>query len=270
MPRSHQDNPASDHVDIDSPNAARMYDYYLGGSANFAVDRQAADQVIASMPDAVLTMQANRSFLGRVVNYCCERGISQFLDLGSGVPTVGNVHEIAHRHDPTARVAYVDNEAVAVAHSRNLLHTEPHVTIARADLRDPEAVLTAPGVAGLLDFNQPICLLMISVLNFVPDDEVPAALVRRYTSALASGSYVGLSHVTADKLDADTAQHVRELYANTNPPSRWRTRSEISAFLNGFEQVEPGLVTPTLWRPDPHDDTDPGRIACWAALARVN
>lgn len=270
MMMSQEWNPVPEGVDLYSPNAARMYDYYLGGSANFAVDRQAAETVIASMPDAVLTMRANRSFLGRVVSHCCHRGIRQFLDLGSGVPTVGNVHEIAHRHDPTARVAYVDNESVAVAHSRNLLRSEPYATITHADLRDPDTVLTAQGVAGLLDFTKPICLLVLSVLNFVPDQVDATSLVHRYTSALAPGSYVGISHVTADKLDAETARHVRELYANTNPPGRWRTHEEVSALLNGFDLIAPGLVTPSLWQPDPHDDTAPDRIACWAALARID
>ena len=258
----------SSDIDVDTPNTARMYDYYLGGNANFAVDRRAADEVLEVMPNLVATMQANRSFLGRAVRYCLARGVRQFLDLGSGIPTVGNVHEIAHDLDPAARVAYVDNEPMTVAHSELMLSGIGNATITQADLREPEAVLSAPGVAGLLDFQQPTALVAVSVLGFVRDDAEVARLLARYTSALAGGGYLAVSHVTLDHHPGGGAS-AQELYYRTDPPSYARSYGQVAALLSGYDLVAPGLVSPADWHPDGPPPASSGPVACWAGVAQL-
>jgi hypothetical protein len=246
--------PPPETVDVRTPNMARMYDYYLGGSHNLAVDRAAADQVIAANPNTVVAARENRAFLGRVVRYCLDQGVRQFLDLGSGIPTVGNVHEIAHHHvGPDVRVAYVDSEPIAVAHAARLLADLDTATITRADLRDVDTVLAAPGVAGLLDFDAPIALLAMAVLHCVSDADDPPGLLTRYRAVLSPGSYLALSHVTLDHLAAaglGGGQEMAEVYRNANPPSWSRTRAEIASWLDGLELVEPGVVVPREWQPD--------------------
>jgi hypothetical protein len=264
----------ADPVDVDRPNIARMYDYYLGGSHNFAVDRQAAERVKQANPSSVVAARENRAFLGRVVRFCLASGVRQFLDLGSGIPTVGNVHEIAHHVDPATRIAYVDNEPVAVAHARSLLSDVDTATITAADLRDPDTVLSAPGVAGLLDFTQPIALLAMAVLHCVSDTDDPPGILARYRAALAPGSYLALSHITLEHLEttrADAGQTLAEVYRNANPPSWARTRDEIGSWLSGLSLVEPGLVIPRQWQPAPGDPAAPPNTPSmwWAAVARL-
>ena len=240
-----------DEIDIDRPNAARMYDYLLGGAHHFAVDRELADQVLAVNPDGVRTLRANRSYLGRVVRWCVDRGVDQFLDLGSGVPTVGNVHEIAHRADPGARVAYVDVEPVAAAHASAIVADLEHVTITRADLRDAHAVWAAPGVRELLDTTRPIALLAVAVLHFVPGDV--GAVLAPYRDRLAPGSVIAISHGSADHDDEDLAARMRassDQYARSATPTTLRSRDEIAALMAGVDLVAPGMVDVACW-PDP-------------------
>ena len=188
----------------DRPNLARMYDYLLGGSRNFAADRDLADRMIINSPWVVAGARANRACLARMVRHCLlDLGITQFLDLGCGIPATGPVHEIAHALAPGARIAYVDHDPVVVAYARDLLVDEPTITVTHADLRDPPAVLSAPGVAGLLDLNEPVAVLMLAVLHFVADADDPAGLVACYRSALASGSALGLTHVALDTDECD-------------------------------------------------------------------
>jgi S-adenosyl methyltransferase len=253
-------------VDPEVPNAARMYDYYLGGSHNFAADRAAAERVKAAIPYAVDVARANRFFLGRAVRFCIEEGIDQFLDLGSGIPTAGNVHEAARALDPRARVAYVDNEPVTVASTAALLEDDPLATITMADIRDPDAVFDAPGVRDLLDLSRPVALLMVSVLPFVPDEDDPVALVEDYRSRLAPGSVHVLSHGTADHDPADTPG-LTGVYRTTANPLTLRTRDEVAALLRGTELVEPGLVDATEWRPE--DTTGSQHRGIWAAVGRI-
>lgn len=237
--------------DPDRANVARMYDYFLGGSQNFAVDRALADRVVAADPIMISAIRELRSFLRRTVRHCLERGIDQFLDLGSGIPTVGNVHEIALRADPTARVAYVDNEAVAVQHSREVLRDVETATITFADLRDPDAVLSAPGVAGLLDFSRPVGLLMLAVLHFVPEE--PDALAAAYRRVLAPGSTLAVSHISDEWEDAELAESMRRraaLYDSGATPTVLRSRAQIREIFDGMELVDPGLVEISRWRPD--------------------
>jgi S-adenosyl methyltransferase len=184
----------SDEFDPDRPNAARVYDYFLGGSHNLAADRKLAAQVLAEIPDAPLVAQANRAFLRRAVLYCIEVGIRQFLDLGSGIPTVGNVHEVAQRAAPESRVVYVDIEPVAVANSRAILAGNDRVAVLQADIRDADRILNDPGLQRLLDLDRPLAVLMVSVLPFIPDADDPVRIVARFRDAITSGSYPGQRH----------------------------------------------------------------------------
>jgi hypothetical protein len=238
-------------VDVDRPSVARMYDYLLGGSANFAADRAAAGEVIAAIPDAVAMARANRAFLGRVVRYLVHQGIDQFLDLGSGVPTVGNVHEVAQRYNPQARVAYVDIELVAVKHARNLLAGNEHVTVTQADIRRPSEVLTAPGVAGLLDFTRPVAVLAVAVAHSLPDTDEPARMIATYRDACAPGSYLAISHISPATLSDAQVERTMAVYRDrANTPGAFRTPGEIRALLPGYQLVDPGLVLVDEWQPD--------------------
>lgn len=240
-------------IDLTRPNAARMYDYYLGGSANLAVDQQAADKAIAMIPQIVDGSRANRAFLRRAVRYFLDQGVRQFLDLGSGIPTAGHVHEIAHAADPTSRVAYVDMEPVAVAHTRRLLAGTANVGVAQADLRDPESVLAAPEVAELIDPSRPVAVLLIAVLHFVSDSDGPRELVRAYRRRFASGSYLALSHLT-DHFDTPARMaEVAELYSRSSHPEFPRSWEQFTDLLDGCPPVPPGVVYTPQWRPDPGD-----------------
>ncbi len=240
---------------MDRPSPARIYDYHLGGAHNFAADRQAAEQIAAIMPELPLIMRANRAFLYRAVRYLADAGIRQFLDLGSGIPTVGNVHEIAQRAAPGSRVVYVDIDPVAVAHGQALLAGDEDAAAIEADLRDVQGVLGHPEVHRLIDFSRPVGVLMVAVLHFVPDHDVPVDIVARYRDAVASGSYLVLSHAAASEeeqapagADEATAAYSRDVMEAT-----LRTRAEVAALFDGFETVEPGVVYVSQWRPESTD-----------------
>ncbi|WP_345368275.1 SAM-dependent methyltransferase, partial [Saccharopolyspora cebuensis] len=215
---------------------------------------------------------ANRAFLRRAVRYCLEDGITQFLDLGSGIPTVGNVHEVALAADERARVVYVDNEPVAVAHTRRLLEGEPRAAMVHADLRDTEAVLGAPEVTELLDFDRPVALLLVAALHYVGADDDPDALLARYTAALPPGSALVVSQVTMDQRDPDEVAEILEIFARTATPLTMRSRSEIRDLVHcaGWELVEPGLVWSPEWHPDSPPDAQwpPAASNSWAGVAR--
>ncbi|WP_246025245.1 SAM-dependent methyltransferase [Saccharopolyspora antimicrobica] len=264
----HEADPlAAGDFDIESPNAARMYDYYLGGNANFAVDRETADRFLKVVPSARQWAYANRAFLGRAVRFMVAQGVDQFLDLGSGIPTVGNVHEIAQEAEPAARVAYVDREPVAVAHAEALLDGTPRVSVTQADIRDPEAVLSAPGVAGLLDFSRPVGVLAVAILHFVADEDDPAEIVRRYRAACVPGSYLALSHLSPITFTDDQLRGAHAIYNRTSTPGTLRSRDHIAELLTGYELVDPGLVLLPEWRPDdPVDREAAARTNSYAAV----
>ncbi|WP_190823224.1 SAM-dependent methyltransferase [Saccharopolyspora pogona] len=241
--------PEPESIDLDKPNAARVYDYYLGGDHNFAIDRQMAEEAIHMWPELPLIMQANRAFLRRAVQYCAEQGIRQFLDLGSGIPTVGNVHEVAQGAAPDSRVVYVDTDPVAVAYSKNLLRDNPNATIVRADLREPDQVLDSPEVAELLDLSRPVALMMVAVLHFVGDESRPNEIVARYREGLAPGSFLILSHASADGRPDVAPSHADLYRQRTATPLTMRTRAAVTEFFDGFELIDPGVVTLPLWRP---------------------
>lgn len=232
------------------PNPARVYDYWLGGSSNFAVDRELGDRMIAIDSRVVPMVRENRHFLRRVVTWLCHNGVTQFLDLGSGIPTVGNVHEVAARVTPEAKVAYVDSEPVAVAYSARILEGNQNATITHADLRDAETVLSAPTVAGLLDFSRPVAVLALSVLQYFGDVEDPAAMLARYRKVLVPGSYLAISHISADDSDVDMdglADATKQATVSAHP----RTRAEVTALFGDAQLVPPGLVWVGGWHPEP-------------------
>jgi hypothetical protein len=257
--------PAS--VDLDRPNAARVYDYLLGGACNFEPDRAFAEKLLATIPEAKEVARLNRAFVRRAVRFCLANGIRQFLDIGSGIPTVGNVHEIAQREVPDCRVVYVDHEAVAVAHSELILKDNEYAGAAQANLLDVSGVFKAAPVRRLLDFDQPIAVLMAAVLHFVPDSANPRAAVARYINAMAPGSYLVLSH--AAKVDLQRSQDGWKLYNSTSTPGGGRTREEVAVLMAGTELVEPGVVWLPEWRPERLDDTSaPERSLGYAAVGR--
>jgi hypothetical protein len=254
-------------VDLERPNAARVYDYLLGGACNFEHDRQFAEQLLATIPEAKGVARLNRAFLRRAVRFCLAQGIRQFLDIGSGIPTVGNVHEIAQQQVPDCRVVYVDAEAVAVAHSELILRGNEHAGAAQGNLLDVDGVLGAEPVRRLLDFDQPIGVLMAAVLHFVPDSSNPRDAVARYVDVMASGSYLVLSH--AAKVDLQRSQDGWKMYNSTSTPGGGRTREEVAAFMAGTELVEPGVVWLSEWRPESVEDaSNPERSIGYAAVGR--
>ncbi|MFD0687835.1 SAM-dependent methyltransferase [Actinomadura fibrosa] len=231
-----------------TPNVARMYDYFLGGKDNYACDRDAADEVERVLPTVAGVARANRAFLQRAVRYVAERGIDQFLDIGTGLPTQGNVHEIARTVQPATRVVYADNDPVVVAHARALVSTDEQTAVIQADVRDPDPLLADPQVHALLDFERPLCVLFVAVLHFVSDAEGPAGLMRRYIDAIPPGSHVILSHAA---IEEQRNMQVGQTYRSTsaNAPLVARTREEVTALLDGLTILDPGVVPLHEWRP---------------------
>jgi len=236
-------------VDLERPSAARVYDYYLGGFHNFPADREMAKEAIRMWPELPLMMQANRGFLRRAVRFAVGQGITQFLDIGSGIPTVGNSHEVARRADPSSRVVYVDVDPVAVAHSRALLADDPATEVVQADLRDPDRILDDESLHRLIDLDRPVAILLVAVLHFVADDDDPRAVIARLRDAVPPGSFLVISHASQDGQPLLADSHQR-LYARTPTPMTMRSQPEIVEFFNGFDLVEPGVVPIQRWRPE--------------------
>lgn len=261
-------------VDTTQPAVARLYDYLLGGAHNFAADRDAARRAIAVLPDLPGIARANRSFLNRAVRYMASQGVDQFLDLGSGIPTRGNVHEIARASNRDAVTVYVDVDPVAIAHARLLLRDDPRAAALQADLRDPDTVLAHPTVARLIDWTRPVGLLAVAVLHFVPDSDDPTGILASYRRAMAPGSHVALSHATHEDSTGDESTAVNgaaESYRQARQPVVFRTREELRALLAGFVLVDPGVVPIPDWRPPVGDLTrDRIRVPGLAAVARVD
>ncbi len=232
------------------PSIARVYDYWLGGSHNFVADRELGRRIETLDPWIPATARANRDFLGRVVRFLtAECGIRQFLDIGSGIPTVGNVHEISQQAAPDAHVVYVDYDPVAVSMSRDLLASNDHAEIIKADLRRPDEILAHPVFSSLIDITKPTAILFISILHFVVDAEEPYKIVARFRDAVTPGSYLVLSHATHDD-NPQLAAAVNEVYTARAADGQTRSREEISAFFGNWHMAEPGLVYAPVWRPD--------------------
>lgn len=261
------------HLDVEAPSPARVYDYFLGGSHNFESDRRLAARLAQVMPDIGEIMRANRAFLRRAVRYLADDGVRQFLDLGSGIPTVGNVHEIAQRAAADAKVAYVDIDPVAVAHSRSVLADNRLTTVVESDLRDPERVLADPNLVGLLDFARPVAVLLVGVLHQIPDNDLGEFLAE-YRRKLASGSFLVLSQATQEGERAHEAREFQQTYNSGYSPGTqmtYRTRAQVLRLFDGFELVEPGLVQLPEWRPDDPADIgeNPRRYSTFAAVGRL-
>jgi SAM-dependent methyltransferase len=259
-------------IDTTKPSAARVYDLYLGGTHNYPVDRaffQKAIEICPFVPDMAVH---NRGFLRRAVQFAVESGIRQFVDIGSGVPTVGNVHEVAHEIAPETRVVYVDNDVEAVVTAQDMLRESTVATAIGADLRQADLILDHPDTLRLIDFEQPAGLLMVAVFHFVGPNDGPHALIRSYIDRLAPGSYVALSHITVDDatpVAREQLQNLEREYGGTSNPAYLRTRDEFTGLFDGLEIVEPGVTYATDWRNvEPIDEHNPGRPCFYAAVGR--
>jgi hypothetical protein len=242
---------AADDIDPRIPSPARVYDHLLGGFANFDVDRRIAAQMREIIPGIAGTARANRAFLQRAVTFLVDAGIDQFLDLGSGIPTAGNVHEIAQRSNPATRVVYVDIDPVAVTMSRRLLADNPNATAVHGNFTDIDTILTHPQITDLLDFDRPVAVLLVSVLHFVHDDTAAAALFERLRATIAPGSYLALSQLTNEGPPEQIDRMLAVTAEVTGRGDRLRTHAEILTLLGDLVLVEPGLVHLARWRPDP-------------------
>ncbi|GIH82433.1 SAM-dependent methyltransferase [Planobispora rosea] len=234
------------HANI--PNVARMYDYYLGGKDNFPADREAAEQALAVVPEIRHSVRSNRAFLGRAVEFLVEQGIDQFIDIGAGLPTQNNVHQVASG----ARVVYVDNDPTVLVHGRAILGKNRNVSIVTGDLRRPREILDHPDLRAAIDFERPVAILLLAILHFIPDADGPADIIAELRSAMAPGSYLAMSHVVTDARP-EAADGVTKAYNRASSPFVPRTSKEVIRLFDGFDLVDPGIVNLPEWRPRPGD-----------------
>jgi S-adenosyl methyltransferase len=257
--------------DTSVANQARIYDFLLGGKDNYAVDRVAAAEMLKAYPETELTARANRAFLGRAVRYlAAEAGIRQFLDIGTGIPTAGNTHQVAQRIAPESKVAYVDYDPVVLAHARALLTStgEGATEYIDADLRDTDKILTQ--ARQLLDFDRPVAITLLTILHAITDVDQPFAIVAKLMDAVPPGSFLVITHAAIDLVDPDTMQGLQDGWkGKVQQQFQWRTRDEVSGFFTGLELVEPGLVRVDAWRPDGGSGDAP-KAAMWAGVGQKN
>ncbi|EYT82616.1 hypothetical protein CF54_12255 [Streptomyces sp. Tu 6176] len=259
-------------IDISVPSVARIYDYYLGGSHNFEIDREAARRAMEFMPGLPKIMQANRAFMRRAVRYALDEGVTQFLDIGSGIPTFGNVHEVAQDARPGARVVYVDHDPVAVTHSQAVLADNDDADVVAADLRKPHEILESPPLRRLIDLNRPVALLLVAILHFVEDTDDPYTAVAALRDALAPGSLLILTHASYEgiPLPPERSEGAVDVYKGIRNPLIMRSREEIARFFEGYDMVEPGLVPMARWRPETApEDEDPYAFSGYAGVGRT-
>lgn len=237
-------------VSNDEPvaNVARIYDYLLGGTNNFPSDQRAATELMNTVPNIIKACRLNRNFLANAVRLLAsDRGIRQFIDIGTGLPTQGSVHEIAQAVNPDSRVLYVDNDPHVVSHAQALLLNVPSVVAIDRDLRRPQEIIEHPALQALIDLDRPVALMLVAILHFIPDECEPYGIVDTLKAAMPSGSYLVLSHATGDDFPAGVTARVRELYGRANAPAVPRTRQEIECFFDGLEMVPPGLTDVATW-----------------------
>jgi hypothetical protein len=264
---------APSEIDTSRPHPARMYDYYLGGKDNYVVDREAAAVVLRALPEARDIARENRLFLQRVVRYLVgEAGIRQIIDVGTGIPTAGNVHEVAQQVDPGVRVAYVDNDPIVHVHANALLTGQGNTSIVLADLRDPGGILSHPKVRELIDFDEPTALLLVAIIHFIADEEGPGRIIATFRESLAPGSYLALSHSTADFHDQAIADAATAVYAKATAPLVLRGHAQVTALFDGWDLIEPGVVQVPLWRPDgkPPRPRDLAKIGIYGGVGRLS
>ena len=259
-------------IDTSRPHPARMYDYYIGGKNHFAADRVVADAALAHWPAGRIGLRENRRFLGRTVRYLAgEAGIRQFLDIGSGLPATANVHEIAQAVDPSCRVAYVDNDPMVLAHARALLASSPEGRTAyiQADLKSPLDILSSPSVRSVIDFDQPVALMLVAVLHFLGDEDKPETALKTLLDALPPGSYLAASHITAEHEPKGIAAGQR-LYREAGIQMQIRDSYEFASLaFSDLELVPPGVVLVTEWRPDSKAPRpSPAEVSCYGGVAR--
>jgi hypothetical protein len=265
---------ARPELHTDRPHPARVYDYLLGGKDNFAADREAAHRGLQANPDSRIPPRQNRLFLRRAVRFLAEQGIDQFLDIGTGIPSAPSVHHVAQVINPRARIVYVDNDPIVLAHARALLtsHPDGRTDYIDADLRDVDAILGSAGMKATVDRNRPVALLLLAILHFVGDEDDPWNIVARLLDALPSGSYLALSHLTGD-FRPEAWEQVAQVYRRQGVTMKVRPRAEIERFFSGLELVEPGLQVLPAWRPELGDATDEpvpsdAQVSVYGAVAR--
>ena len=255
-------------IDTSTAHSARIYNYWLGGKDNFPADRAAAEAAIAANPGIVADVRANRAFLARAVRYLvAEAGIVQFLDIGTGLPTADNTHEVAQAVAPECRVVYVDNDPIVLTHARALLSSTPEGATAYldADLREPEVILRS--AARTLDLSRPVAIMMLIILHLIPDSEHPEKIVARLVAALPAGSYLVLAHPASDIQPTAVAEMTRQVNARMRGVSAtMRSHQQIARFFNGLELIQPGVVQPQQWRPDPATES-PAEVTAWCGVA---
>jgi SAM-dependent methyltransferase len=259
-------------IDITVPSVSRIRDFYLGGSHNFEVDREAARKAMAFVPGLPKIMQATRAFLRRAVRFAVDEGVTQFLDVGPGIPAFGTVHEVAQAAHPGARVVYVDRDPVAVARSQTVLEGNDDADIVAADLLAPRDILTSPQVERLIDLNRPVALLLVAILHFVEDADDPYRAVAELRDALAPGSLLVLTHASYEgiPLPPERAGGVVDVYKDIRNPLIMRSREQIARFFEGYDMVEPGLVPMPRWRPETApEDEDPYAFSGFAGVGRT-
>ncbi|HEY9524544.1 MAG TPA: SAM-dependent methyltransferase [Thermopolyspora sp.] len=258
-------------IDVTIPSVARMYDYYLGGKDNFAADREAAGKIIAAVPSARDSARRNREFLGRAVRFAAESGIRQFLDIGAGLPTQENVHQVALRTAPDSRVVYVDNDPIVLVHGRALLADNRQTTVIQGDLHDPDAILNDPKLTAHLDLDRPMAVLLVAILHFIPDEDEATSIVARIRERLAPGSLLILSHIYDAGYDDEAIRVGSQVYSRTATGSlSARSPERVAAYFAGMELVEPGVVPVESWRPEIDDIAiNPAPSGVLGAVARM-
>jgi hypothetical protein len=266
--------PVPPGIDPTKAHPSRRYNYWLGGKDNFAVDRESAETVASVFPTVGLAARENRAFLGRVVRHLAgEAGMDQFLDIGTGLPSAGNVHEIAQSIEPSARIVYVDNDPIVLAHARALLPSDPagRTAYLHADLHDPERILADPDLRRTLDLSRPVALMLVAIMHFIEDDADPYGIVGRLLAELPSGSHIVMTHATGDHLTAERHAEAREGNARSGVPFRLRSREEFARFFTGLELLPPGVGSVVDWRPEIAPDRRPSveDVSMLCAVARV-
>ena len=253
--------------DTSVPHVARVYDYWLGGKDNFAADRAMGERTLQAYPNLVYSVRANRAFLARTVRFLANQGIRQFLDIGTGIPTANNTHEVAQGAAPESRIVYVDNDPIVLSHAKALLKSSPEGACAYldADLRDPDTIVA--GAAETLDFGQPVAVMLIAVMHFIGDDAEASAIMNRLMAACVPGSYVALSHAASDIDAVQMAEMIRRLNESTAEKTTLRDRAGVTRLFDGLELVEPGVIRAAEWRPDT-DLEAASPAALWGGVAR--
>ncbi|WP_248963859.1 SAM-dependent methyltransferase [Sphaerisporangium perillae] len=260
-------NQALTRINTTVAHPARIYDYLLGGKDNYAADREAAEQLVKVSPGTRAGVRAHRAFLRRAVHHlAAEAGIDQFLDIGTGIPTQGNTHQVAQKANPKARVVYVDNDPIVLLHGRALLTGSPTGTtrVIEADLRQPEMILSDPDVQKVIDFSRPVAVIMAGVLHFITDEEDPYGIVEQFKAAVPSGSHLLLSHITLDFAPQVRKEDFTKPYDNSTAPMVPRTHAEVVRLCQGWQMIDPGMVEVVRWRPDEVQDAIPGDRHAWA------